>query len=436
MKRICLNFQLHQPFRLKRYRFFDIGNDHYYFDDFRNEEIFRSHAKNSYECANRMFLELIKKTNGKLKLSFAISGTALSQMEYYAPELMDSFAEMAKTGCVEFLAEPYSHGLSALGDPGEFYKQTELHSRKIELLFGQKPKVFRNTELIYSDDIAKMIRKAGFKYTITEGAKHILGWKSPNFVYSSAAVSDLRLMLRNGRFSEDIMKNFCRYDWSEYPLTADKYARWLADTPSNEEVIYLDMSYDVLGAIHPAESGIFDFFKALPRYILEAGMQFATPLEVFENVSPTGQISVMSPISWSEEEKNTSTWLGNVLQSEAFGKLVQWGERTRLSGDRQLLQDWLYLQSSDHFFYMSTTNKDVHIFSPYENPYDAFNNYMNILSDFHLRVESQYPSTIENEELNALLVTIHNQGEEIKELREKLEKNKRNTKKSELKQEK
>ncbi len=436
MKKLCLNFQVHQPFRLKRYRFFDIGNDHYYFDDFQNEEIFRSHARESYGPANRMLLELIKETKGALKVSFAISGTALSQMEYYAPELLDSFSDLAKTGCVEFLTEPFSHGLSSLGDFSEFKRQVELHAQKIEMLFGQKPKVLRNTELIYSDEIAEQIHRLGYNYTITEGAKHILGWKSPNFVYASATTPAVHLLLRNGRFSEDIMKNFSRYDWSEYPLTADKYAHWLANTPPEEEVIYLDMAYDVLGQIQPAHTGIFEFFKALPKYILQEGMAFATPTEVFESLSPKGEISVSSPISWSEEEKNISTWKGNVLQQEAFSKLVQWGERTRLSGNRQLLQDWLYLQSSDHFFYMSTTNAHVRSFSPYDNEYDAFNNYMNILSDFHLRVEAQYPSTIENEELNALLVTIHNQEAELAKLRAELDAQQKNNPQPSSKKEK
>ena len=421
MKRICLNFQVHQPFRLKRYRFFDIGNDHYYFDDFQNEEIFRSHTKSSYEPANKMFLQLIKETHGAVKLSFCISGTAMSQMEFYAPELLDSFTELSKTGCVEFLCEPYAHDLSSLGSEAEFRLQVEQHAAKIEMLFGKRPQVFRNTELIYSDDIAELISGLGFKYAITEGAKHVLGWKSPEYLYTSMSAPDLTLMLRSGGFSEDISKNFSRYDWDEYPLTADKYAGWLAETLPDGDVIYLDMSYDVLGAIQPAHTGIFDFFKALPKYIKEYGMEFATPSEVFESTKPVGEFTVASPISWSKEEKSTSTWLGNTLQNEAFSKLIQWGERTRMSGNRRLLQDWLYLQSSDHFFYMSTTNHDVSLFSPYDNPYDAFNNYMNILSDFHLRVQAEYPSTIENEELNALLLTIHNQGKEIEQLRKRLE---------------
>lgn len=429
MKNICFNFQVHQPFRLKRYRFFDIGNDHYYFDDFQNEEIFKRITRETYIPANQMLLEMIKKSDGAVKVSFAISGTAISQFEIFAPELIDSFVELSKTGCVEFLAQPYAHSLSALGDPIEFRSQVEMHSRKIKMMFGQEPKVFRNTELIYSDEIATEVEEMGFSGIITEGAKHILGWKSPNYLYNSATPKGLPLFLRNQRFSDDILKNFSRYDWREYPLTADKFAGWLEQLPEDEEVVYIDMAYEVFGQAQPATSGIFDFFRALPRFFDEKGLRFATPSEVIRDCKPVGVVSVPFAISWSEEEKNTSTWLGNALQSEAFRKLIDWGERTRLSQDRRLLQDWLYLQSSDHFLYMTTTNKDVRLFSPYENPYDAFNNYMNILSDFHLRVEAQYPSSIENEELNALLLTIKNQGEEIEALKAQLEKKKRGTKK-------
>lgn len=429
MKNICFNFQVHQPFRLKRYRFFDIGNDHYYFDDFQNEEIFKRITRESYIPANQMLLEMIKKSDGAVKVSFALSGTAIAQLETYAPELIDSFVELSKTGCVEFLAQPYAHSLSALGDTVEFRSQVEMHSRKIRMMFGLEPRIFRNTELIYSDDIAAEIEAMGFSGIITEGAKHVLGWKSPNYLYKSATPKATPLIMRNQRFSDDVLKNFSRYDWREYPLTADKFANWLAQLPEEEHVVYIDMAYEVFGQAQPATSGIFEFFRALPQFFQEKGLRFVTPYDIVRTCKPIDVVSIPSPISWSEEEKNTSTWLGNALQSEAFKKLVDWGERTRLCQDRRLLQDWLYLQSSDHFLYMTTTNKDVGLFSPYENPYDAFNNYMNILSDFHLRVEGQYPSSIENEELNALLLTIKNQGEEIAALKAEIEKKKKTTKK-------
>ncbi len=288
MKNICFNFQVHQPFRLKRYRFFDIGNDHYYFDDFQNEEIFKRITRETYMPANQMLLEMIKKSDGAVKVSFAISGTAISQFEIFAPELIDSFVELSKTGCVEFLAQPYAHSLSALGDPIEFRSQVEMHSRKIKMMFGQEPKVFRNTELIYSDEIATEVEEMGFSGIITEGAKHILGWKSPNYLYNSATPKGLPLFLRNQRFSDDILKNFSRYDWREYPLTADKFAGWLGQLPEDEEVVYIDMAYEVFGQAQPTTSGIFDFFRACRGFLMKKGSGLQLHRKLFVTVNLSG----------------------------------------------------------------------------------------------------------------------------------------------------
>ena len=288
-------------------------------------------------------------------------------------------------------------------------------------MFGVKPKVFRNTELIYSDDISDVVYKMGFKGMLTEGAKHILGWKSPNYMYSSCVQPQLKLLLKNDRFSEDLSLRFNNYNWNEYPLTADKYISWIAATPDSEQIINLFMNYEVLGSLNPAETGIFDFFKALPRFAAEKGIGFSTPSEVFALLKPVDAISVPYPMSWVDEEKDCSSWLGNVLQQEAFRKINSISERVRLVEERRIKQDWNYLQSSDHFFYMSTKHGGSG-FSPYDNPYDAFNNYMNVLSDFIVRVNGQFPETIENEELNSLLTTIKNQGEEIEGLQKELEK--------------
>lgn len=425
MKTICFYFQIHQPFRLKRYRFFDIGNDHYYYDDFQNEEIIRRIAERCYLPANKTLLSMIKSSGGKFKVAFSISGIALEQMEIYVPEVIDSFKELAATGNVEFLAETYAHSLCSLGDPEEFEAQVKKHKEKIQSLFGVKPKVFRNTELIYSDDISSLVSGMGFKGMLTEGARHILGWKSPNYVYTSAVNPSLKLLLRNSRFTEDISSRFNNYSWGEYPLTADKFMTWLAETPAEEQIINLFMNYEVMGSLHPAESGIFEFFKALPRFAEEKGLSFATPSEVFNLLKPVDSISVPYPMSWVDEERDTSSWLGNVLQQEAFRKLTGIGERVRLSDERRIQQDWDYLQSSDHFYYMSTKHFGRGGFSPYDNPYDAFNNYMNVLSDFIVRVNAQFPDSIENEELNSLLTTIKNQGKEIEELQKELEKQKK-----------
>lgn len=426
-KKVCIIFQIHQPFRLKRYRFFDIGNDHYYFDDFQNDEIFRRATEESYLPALELLKEKIEETDGAFRVAFSISGTALDQMEIYAPEMIDRLLELSRYESVEFLGESYAHGLASLyDDKGEFKAQVEQHASKIQLMFGRKPQVFRNADLIYDDSLAEILVELGFKGIITEGAKHLLGWKSPNYLYQCAAEPKLMMVLRNARFTEDITRNFSRNDWSDFPLTAEKYTSWLANTPEEEELITLDMSLDTLGIGQPAYSGIFDFFRALPRFVLQEGLEFTTPSEAISTLTPVDQLVVPEPISWSEEEKNTLSWLGNVLQREAFGKLEQWSQRIRLAGDRRILQDWLYLQSSDHFLYMSTINNDVWKFSPYDSAYDAFSNYMNVLSDFFLRVEAQYPSSIENEELAALLTTIRNQDEKIHELELEIKKMKNN----------
>lgn len=422
MKTICFYFQIHQPYRLKRYRFFDIGADHYYYDDFNNEEILTRIATRSYLPANQLLLEMIEASKGKFKVAFSISGVALDQLEMHAPEVIDSFKKLAQTGCVEFLSETYAHSLSSIDDPEEFQNQVNQHSKRIKALFGQKPTVFRNTELIYSDDIAEMVYKMGYKTIITEGAKHILGWKSTNFVYGSVVHPSIKLLLKNSKLSDDISFRFSDQRWAEFPLTAEKFIDWIARIPENEKLVNLFMNYETLGNLQPRESGIFEFMRALPRFAAEKGLRFSTPSEVAEAFKPVEALPVPHYISWADEERDISAWLGNTLQKEAFRKLYSLGERIRMTKDHGLLQDWLYLQTSDHFFYMSTKRSSdgaMHSrFSPYESAFDAFTNYMNVLSDFILRVSAQYPSSIDNEELNSLLTTIQNQEETIANLEE------------------
>ncbi|GHU72270.1 alpha-amylase [Bacteroidia bacterium] len=421
MKTICFYFQIHQPFRLKRYRFFDIGADHYYYDDFANEDIIHGIAERTYFPANHLLSEMIKEHNGKFKVAFSISGIALEQMEVYVPEAIEQLKEMAKTGCVEFLAETHNHSLASLTEPEEFEKQVRAHSEKIELLFGQKPKVFRNTELIYDDDIALQVAAMGFKAMLTEGAKHVLGWKSPNYLYASASAPKLKLLTRNMKFSDDISFRFSNYDWNEYPFTADKLVNWIASTPESEQLINIFINYDVLGSLQPSSTGIFEFFKAIPRLALTKGIGFSMPSEVVKTLKPAGELSVPYPCSWAGEEKDASPWMGNTLQKEAVNKLYGIAEKVHLVSDRRILQDWNYLQASDHFNFMSTKLfPGPSVYSPYENGYDAFNNYMNVLSDFIDRVHAQFPEGVENEELNALLTTIRNQDETIKQLEKKL----------------
>lgn len=421
MKSICLYFQIHQPFRLKRYRFFDIGKDHYYYDDFANDDIITRIARNSYIPAVEAMSEMVRTSGGKFKVALSISGVALEQLEMYVPELIDSLKELAKTGCVEFLSETYAHSLSSLTDVEEFRAQVKAHDEKIYNLFGQQPKVFRNTELIFSDEIAGMISGLGFKGVITEGAKHILGWKSPNYLYNSMASPRLKMLLKNDKFSEDIARNFSNYEWSDYPLTAEKYISWIKGLPEEESIVNLFMNCEVLGESQPRETGIFEFFKALPRFAEDAGIGFILPSEAISKLKPVDALSVPYPMSWTDEARDVSTWLGNRLQNEAFHKLYDLSERVRMCEDRRIKQDWMYLQASDHFFYMSTKyGSGKSSFSPYDSPFDAFINYMNVLSDFIVRVEEQYPAQIENEELNSLLTTIRNQAGEIEMLEKEL----------------
>ena len=424
MKAICFYFQIHQPFRLKRYRFFDIGNDHYYYDDFANDDIITRIAQRSYIPAAESLLRMIEESNGKFRCALSITGTALEQCEQYVPEFIDLLKKLAATGKVEFLAETYAHSLSSLTDPEEFRLQVKEHDDKIYELFGVKPKVFRNTELIYSDEIAPQVAAMGYKAVITEGAKHILGWKSPNYVYSAVSAPKLKLLLKNSKLSDDIAFRFSNIEWDAYPLTADKYIDWIAATPDEEQVINLFLNLETFGELQSRETGIFQFLEALPRFAAERGISFLTPTEVVTRLKSVAELSVPFPMSWADEARDCSAWLGNRLQNEAFEKLYSVAERVRLCDDRRLKQDWHYLQASDHFFYMATKHRDdgaVHShFSPYETPFQAFTNYMNVLSDFIVRVEEQYPLSIENEELNSLLTTIRNQAREIETLNKEL----------------
>lgn len=420
MKSICFYFQIHQPFRLKRYRFFDIGNDHYYYDDFANDDIVTRIAHRSYIPMAQTLLDMINSGEGDFRCAISITGTAIEQLQQYVPEFIELLKKLSDTGKVEFLSETYAHSLASLEDPEEFIRQVKAHDKLIHTLFGQKPKVIRNTELIYDDDIAALIASMGFKGAITEGAKYILGWKSPNFVYSAASAPKLKLLLKNDKLSDDISRRFSDSEWDEYPLTADKYIDWIAQLPEDQQIVNLFMSMETFGEFQPHETGIFQFMRALPHFAKERGIGFMTPAEAVSKLKPVDAISVPYPISWADEARDVSAWKGNRLQNEALSKLYALAERVNLCTDRRLKQDWQYLQSSDHFYYMSTKNMadgSAHAtFSPYESPYAAFTNYMNALADFEVRVNEQYPESIDNEELNSLLLTIRNQAQEIETL--------------------
>ncbi len=394
MKSICLYFQVHQPYRLRTYRFFDIGKNHDYFDDYANRFILQQVSEKCYLPANKILLDLIKQYNKKFKVSFSISGVALEQFEKYAPEILKSFQELAKTGCVEFLAETYAHSLASLKSKKEFGEQVRTHAKKIETLFGVKPKTFRNTELIYSDEIGKMVYDLGYRTMLTEGAKHVLGWKSPNYLYCSAITPKLKLLLKNFRLSDDIAFRFSERRWNEWPMTADKFVGWLKNTNPKEEVINLFMDYETFGEHQWEETGIFEFLKAFPKTVLEQSkLQFKTPSEVSSALQPVSGLHVPYPISWADEERDLTAWLGNELQDEAFDQLYRIEKEIMAIQDDELLRQWRYLQTSDNFYYMCTkwfSDGEVHqYFNPYATPYDAFINYMNVLSDFLIRVEEK-----------------------------------------------
>lgn len=404
MKGICLYFQVHQPYRLRRYRFFDIGNDSYYYDDFANRSIMEKVANNCYLPANKMLLELIKASGNKLKVSFSVTGTALEQFERYAPAVLQSFKDLAATGNVEFLAETYAHSLSSLKPGNEFENQVKLHSKKIKEHFGQQPAVFRNTELIYSDLIGERVYRMGFKGMLTEGAKHVLGWKSPNYLYCNALEPRLKLLLKNFRLSDDIAFRFSNRSWGEWPLNAEKYVSWINQFDEREDVVNLFMDYETFGEHQPASSGIFDFMKSFMLHVIhETDLQFLTPSEAFKKFEVVSPASVPNTISWADEERDLTAWLGNELQDEAWAKLYGMSEQVSQCKDEQIQKDWLYLQTSDHFYYMCTkwfSDGDVHkYFNPYQSPYDAFINYMNVLSDFQQRLNALAP-VVSTEGLN------------------------------------
>ena len=392
-KSICIYFQIHHPERLRKYQFFDIGKKHNYFDNYANRSELEDLAENCYLPANTLLLDLIKKYEGKFKVAFSISGSAIDQLEMHTPEVIRSFQELAQTGQVEFLAETYSHSLASLSeDTDEFELQVKRHSAAIKELFGKKPITFRNTSLIYSDKIGKRVADLGFKTMLTDGAKHVLGWKSPNFVYKNALDENLNLLLKNSKLSDDIAIRFSDRNWSEYPLTSEKYVNWVSHSLQDTEVLNLFMNYEVIGHYNRAESGIFDFLRYFIQQIAEnPNYQFLLPKEVTKKHTAKDILPVPYPISWTDEERDITSWLGNELQKEAFTELFKIQPLVKKKKNAELNEDYSRLQASEHFYFMRTklfSGADYHKYIlPYESPYEAFINYMNVLSDFIERVK-------------------------------------------------
>ena len=414
MKTICLYFEIHQIIHLKRYRFFDIGIDHYYYDDYENERSITDIAERSYMPALETLLDMIKQGNGYFKVTFSISGVGMEQLEMHAPQVIAKLQEINETGCAEFLAEPYSHGLSSLANEESFAADVKKQCDKMKDYFGKRPTILRNSSLIYSDDIGGQVAAMGFKGMLTEGAKHVLGWKSPHYIYHCPIAPNLKLLLRDVELSDDISLRFNNSDWEGYPLFADTYINRIAALPEEEQFINIFMELSALGIAQPLSSNILEFLKALPACAKDKGITFSTPSEICMKAKSVGQLDVPDTLSWVDEERDVSTWLGNAMQREAFNKLYSVADRIRIAQDPRINQDWDYLQASNNFRFMTTKATSVGLDRGiYSGAFDAFTNYMNILGDFINRVNSLYPEEIDNDQLNSLLTTIRNQSEEI-----------------------
>ena len=414
MKTICLYFEIHQNIQLKRYRFFDIGTDHYYYDDYEDERLITDVANRSYMPALEALGEMLKEHPGFFKVAFSLSGVGMEQLEIHAPQVLEKLQELNQTGCVEFLAEPYSHGLASLANEESFAKEVKRQCQKMKEYFGKEPKVLRNSSLIYSDDIGAQAAQMGFKGMLTEGARHVLGWKSPHYVYNCALAPNLKLLLRDVNLSDDISLRFSNVDWEGYPLFADNYVDRIANFPGEEHVVNIFMELSALGVAQPLSSNILDFIKALPECAKQRGLTFSTPSEICDTMPSVGALDVPDTLSWTDEERDVSSWLGNPMQREAVNKLYSVADRVRIADDPRINQDWDYLQASNNFRQMTTKPSQVGIDRGiYASPFDAFTNYMNILGDFIARVNSLYPESVDNDELASLLTTIKNQDEEI-----------------------
>ncbi|MCY2955183.1 MAG: glycoside hydrolase family 57 protein [Planctomycetota bacterium] len=388
MASVCFYFQLHQPYRLRRYSVFD--TDRNYFDEQKNAEIIRKVAHKCYLPANRMFLEMLRQHEGRFRIAYSMTGDIIEQMQLYVPEVLDTFHQLNATGCVEFLNETYNHSMAFLYSREEFRAQVELHRQLIKKLFNQEPRVFRNTELIYNNDVAHFVSHMGYDAIITEGADHILGYRSPNFVYRPPHCPNFKLLLKNYRLSDDIAFRFSNRGWSQWPLTAEKFARWINQINGNGYICNIFLDYETFGEHQWADTGIFDFLRHVPEEILKhPDNDFLTPSQVIDRYDAVGELDVPHMISWADTERDLSAWLGNAMQSNASHELYKIEGLLKEKGNPQLLTDWRKLTASDHFYYMCTkywADGDVHkYFSPYESPYDSYINFMNVLDNVRAR---------------------------------------------------
>ena len=397
MPSICFYFQVHQPYRIKKYSVFDIGNDHDYFKDENlnekgNKAVMEKVSRKCYLPTNKILLDLIHK-HPEFKISYSFSGTALEQMENFAPEVLESFQKLIKTGNVEILSETYYHSLAFFYSDEEFIEQIELHKKKIKELFDYEPKVFRNTELSYNNELATIIERLGYDGILAEGWEHYLGYRSPNFLYRPKGTQKIKLLLKNYKLSDDIAFRFSNKQWKEHPLYVPKFCNWLNSVNGNGNTINLFMDYETFGEHQWEDSGIFDFLHSLPEEILKhPDNNFKTPSELISTYQTVGELDIHNTLTWADTERDLSAWTGNSMQKSSLRKIYEIEEDVINSTDEKLKTDWRKLQTSDHFYYMCTkwfSDGDVHkYFSPYESPYEAFISYMNILNDFRLRLEN------------------------------------------------
>lgn len=417
MKNICFCFQMHAPYKMKRYRFFEIGQDHYYYDDMQTEEHLEYLVNTSYLPLCNTIKEMIRLSKGRFHCALSVSGTTLEMFQQFAPEMIDVLNELAATGCVEFVATPYAYSLASVYSETEAVEQLQLQQAMVKELFGVESTTICNTELVYSDEIAIQLYQQGYKTVMTEGAKHILSWKSPNYIYQSASAPKMKVLLRNANMSDELAFHFSDPNWYNYPMDAEKYTAQIAALPEEEQVVNIWVGAETFGVRQHAMSGIFDFLKALPYHAMDKSIGFMTPSEVAKKFATNDVIVAPYPITWAGEAKDINIYTGNDLQNEALQKLYAVAERVHLCQDKQLKRDWLLLQDVNYFHYMNHIDQGS---THFESAYDAFINYMNVLSDFLQRVDEQYPTTIENEELNELLKTINNQEKEIEKLEEQI----------------
>lgn len=394
MPSVCFYFEVHQPMRLNRFSVFNIGQNtdsfSTYFDRKLNKEIFEKVANKCYLPTNKLLLDLIHEFDGKFRMSFSLTGTFVEYCEQFLPSVLDSFKELFHTGAVDLIEETYFHSLSSLFDElDEFEEQVKMHRQMIKRIFNYEPKVFRNTEAIYDNRIAKKIEELGYKGIITEGSERILGWRSPNFIYKPVN-ADIKVLLRNYKLSDDVGFRFSAHDWPGFPLTADKYAYWMSHCEG--DVVNLFMDYETFGEHQWTETGIFDFIRHLPGEVLRhKHLDFVTVSEAVDRYETVGKIDAPWAISWADEDRDVSTWLGNDMQIACFNELRDIGRKLKKHDDKELLHAWRLLQTSDHLYYVSTKGLEdgtVHAyFSPYDVPYDGFINYMNILQDLKQKIE-------------------------------------------------